>query len=43
VRVAAVRISGDAPIAFHADGEPLVSDKPAIDVRVVPAALRVRA
>jgi YegS/Rv2252/BmrU family lipid kinase len=43
VRVAAVRISGDPPIAFHVDGEPLVSDKPVIDVRVLPAALRVRA
>jgi len=42
-RVIEVRISGDPPIAFHADGEPLLSDKPVIDVRVLPGALRVRA
>ena len=43
VRVAAARISGDPPILFHADGEPMVSTTPVIDVRVLPAALRVRA
>jgi YegS/Rv2252/BmrU family lipid kinase len=43
VRVARARISGDPPIMFHADGEPLVSATGVIDVRVLPAALCVRA
>jgi YegS/Rv2252/BmrU family lipid kinase len=42
-RVASVRITAHAPIPFHADGEPMISDAGSIDVRVLPAALRVRA
>ena len=42
-RVTSVRITGEPPLLFHADGEPLVSASGSIEVRVRPGALRVRA
>jgi diacylglycerol kinase (ATP) len=42
-RVTAARISGEVPLLYHFDGEPILGQSPDLLVRVHPAALRVRA
>jgi diacylglycerol kinase (ATP) len=42
-KVAEARISGDVPLLFHFDGEPVLSAAPDLLVRVHPSALVVRA
>jgi diacylglycerol kinase (ATP) len=42
-QVTEARISGDLPLLFHFDGEPVLSSEDALHVRVRPAALAVRA
>ena len=42
-KVAEARISGDVPLLFHFDGEPVLSTEPDLLVRVHPHALVVRA
>lgn len=42
-RVTSVRITGEPPLLYHADGEPLASASGSIDVSVLPKAVRIRA